>query len=63
MYTVIWQEKENGKMVDKWDRFSSREEVLDLLDELEEKGVYLQDTWVFMPAADEYATESTEFVQ
>lgn len=58
MYTVIWQE--NG--VDKWDRLRTKEEVRDLLTQLEAGGnVCIGDVWIFTPEADQRAIEGNRF--
>ena len=58
MYTVLWRENDN----DKWDRFETKKEVKDLLDELEKNpNVCENDIWIFTPEADEYAFDYTIF--
>lgn len=52
MYTVLWQEAGS----DRWDRFESKEEIIELLSELSKNpDVCIYDVWVFSPEADDYA--------
>lgn len=55
MYTVIWIDN-NGN--DRWDRFETSEEVNELLDK---ENIREEDTWIFSPKADDYATTGDMF--
>lgn len=55
MYTVIWQELNGNDFIDKWDRLETKEEVFNLLKELENNpDVCENDVWIFPPEVDEY---------
>lgn len=60
MYTVLWTDK-NG---DRWDRLETKEEVIDLLKEIEadENASPLGDVWVYSPKADEYAETGESYI-
>lgn len=58
MYTVIWTENS----ADRWDRFETADEVVNLLKELERKDVCVGDVWIFKPNADNYASAGDEFL-
>lgn len=60
MYTVLWTDK-NG---DRWDRLETKEEVIDLLKEIEadENASPLGDVWVYGPKADEYAETGESYI-
>jgi hypothetical protein len=55
MYTVIWIDNSGN---DRWDRFDSKEEVSELLDK---EDLRYEDTWIFGPEADDYATTGYMF--
>lgn len=58
MYTVLWRENDN----DKCDRFETKEEVKNLIDELEKNpDVCENDIWIFTPEADNHAVEYDMF--
>ena len=49
MYTVLWIDLEGN---DRWERCESEEEVNELLDR---EDIREEDTWIFMPKADDFA--------
>lgn len=59
MYTVLWRENNT----DKWDRIEDKDDVLELLETLKNNpNVYENDTWIFMPQADDHAKEYSTFL-
>lgn len=60
MWTVIWLEY--GK--DKWDRFETKDDVRDLMEELKENsGVCEEDVWIFPPKAEDYVITGDMFLE
>lgn len=60
MYTVLWRENDN----DKWDRFETKEEVRNLLNELENNpDVCERYVWIFTPNSDNYAFDYDSFIE
>lgn len=55
MYTVIWIDEQGH---DRWERCQSTEEVNALLDQ---ENCRCEDTWIFLPDADDYAIEGNIF--
>ncbi len=60
MYTVIWREGD----IDKWDRFATKEEVMELLQQIDNNpdACCIGDVWVFSPEADEHALTGSDFI-
>lgn len=60
MWTVLWLESEK----DRWDRFETKDDVMDLMERLKEKSdVCEEDIWIFPPKSDEYAMTGDMFIE
>ena len=55
MYTVLWIDAEGS---DRWERCESEEEVNELLNR---EDIREEDTWIFLPKADDFAVTGDIF--
>ena len=55
MYTVLWIDTDGN---DRWERCESEKEVCELLDR---EDIREEDTWIFMPKADDFAVTGDIF--
>ena len=55
MYTVLWIDTEGN---DRWERCESEEEVNELLNR---EDIREEDTWIFLPKADDFAVTGDIF--